>query len=155
MPTRIVIDEYERKQLIKLIQGQKLPFSASVTKGKNRTWLQNRLQRQWCNEIAEQLDDRSAEQVRGECKLTIGVPILRSEDDEFCEVYDRVIRPLSHEQKLECMMVPIDMPITRRMNTDQKTRYLDSIYQQYTEQGVVLTIPPDKRFGPPIGEKVA
>ena len=151
MPERIVTDEYQRKMLIKLIEGQKLPFTATVTRGKHRTFLQNKLQRLWCNEIAEQLGDRTPEEVRGYCKLTLGVPILRAENDEFCARYDEVIRPLTYQQKMACMVEPLDFPVTRLMKTEQKGRYLDAIYNHFTEQGVILTIPPDKRFGPPVG----
>lgn len=154
MTTRIIRDEQDRKMLIKLIMSQKLPFVAKVERGGIRSIEQNRLQRLWVNEISEQLGDRTPEEARGECKLTIGVPILRAEDEEFRREYDRLIRPLPYEDKLRCMMEPIDLPVTRRMTTKQKTAYLEGIYRQYAEQGVVLTIPPDKRFGPPVGEKV-
>lgn len=154
MTTRIIRDEYDRKMLIKLIEQQKLPFVAKVERGGIRSIEQNKLQRLWINEIAEQLGDRTAEEVRGECKLTIGVPILRAQNDEFRRKYDATIRPLTYQQKLACMMVPLDLPVTRIMTTKQKTEYLEQIYRQYAELGVVLTIPPDKRFGPPVGEKV-
>jgi hypothetical protein len=152
MPERIVTDEYQRKMLIKLIEEQKLPFTANIQRGTIRSYEQNRLQRLWVNEIAEQLGDRTAEQVRGECKLTIGVPILRAEDEVFRREYDRLIRPLAYEDKLACMMEPIDLPVTRRMKTPQKSKYLDGIFQTFTEMGVILTIPPDKRYGPAIGK---
>lgn len=148
MPERIVTDERERKLLIKLIEKQKLPFTATIKGGSIRSYEQNRLQRLWLNEIAEQLGDRTAEEIRGECKLTIGVPILRAEDEEFRREYDRVIRPLPYEQKMACMREPISLPVTRRMTTSQKHRYLEEIFRTYSEQGVVLTIPIDKRFGP-------
>ncbi|HEU4345763.1 MAG TPA: hypothetical protein VFU31_29795 [Candidatus Binatia bacterium] len=154
MTTRIIHDEQDRKMLIKLIMSQKLPFVAKVERGGIRSIEQNRLQRLWMNEISEQLGDRTPEEARGECKLTIGVPILRAEDEEFRREYDRLIRPLPYEDKLRCMMEPIDLPVTRRMKTSQKTKYLEGIYRLFAEQGVVLTIPPDKRFRPPVGEKV-
>jgi hypothetical protein len=154
MTTRIIRDEQDRKILIKLIMSQKLPFVAKVERGGIRSIEQNKLQRLWINEIAEQLGDRTAEEVRGECKLTIGVPILRAQNDDFRRLYDTIIRPLTYEQKLACMMVPLDLPVTRIMTTKMKTEYLEQIYRQYAEMGVVLTIPPDKRFGPPVGEKV-
>ncbi len=154
MTERIITDERERRLLIKLIEGQKLPFTATVTRGSIRSYEQNRLQRLWVKEIAEQLGDRTAEEVRGECKLTIGVPMLRSEDEVFRREYDRLIRPLSYADKLACMMEPIDLPVTRRMKTAMKHRYLDEIFRRYSELGVVLTIPVDKRYGPKIGEEV-
>lgn len=153
MVDRIVKDESDRKLLLRRIERQKLPFTVTIRQGSIRSYEQNRLQRLWINEIAEQLGDRTAEEVRGECKLTIGVPILRAEDEIFRREYDRLIRPLAYEDKLACMQEPIDLPVTRRMTTEQKTRYLDGVYRLFTEQGLVLTIPTDQRFGPPIGEK--
>jgi hypothetical protein len=146
MPTRIVKTEFDRDLLIKLVKEQKLPFSISLTKGKKRSIEQNKLQRLWINEIAEQLGDRTPEEVRGYCKLTIGVPMLRAENEAFCEKYDAVVKPLTYEQKMQIMMEPLDLPVTRIMTTDQKTRYLDGIYRHFVEKGIQLTIPPD-RFG--------
>ena len=42
------------------------------------------------------------------------------------------------------MMEPLDLPVTRIMTTNQKTRYLDAIYRHFVEQGMQLTIPPEK-----------
>ena len=113
----------------------------SITKGKHRSPAQNRLQRQWINEITEQLGEYSAEDYRAFCKLHFGVPILRAESDEFCESYDRLIRPMSYEDKLGIMRLPLDFPVTRLMTTKQKTQYLDEIYRHFTEHGVLLTRP--------------
>lgn len=153
MPTRLIASEDDRKILLKFIQGQKLPFTVTITRGKNRTADQNRLNRLWCNEIAEQLGDRTAEEVRGELKLRFAIPILRAENDDFAEKYDRIIKNLPYETKLELMMLPIDLPATRLMRTDQFTRYLDEVYRFYRQQGLVLTEPPDKQFGPKQGTR--
>lgn len=140
---RIIQNEYERKMLIKLIEGYKLPFTASLALGKHRTTAQNRLQRKWMTEIAEQMPDEKIEYWRGYCKLRFGVPILREENDEFRERYDSVVKPLSYEQKIAIMSEPLDMPVTRLMTTKQKTAYLDEIFRHFSEQGVILTIPDD------------
>jgi hypothetical protein len=50
------------------------------------------------------------------------------------------------------MSEPLDMPVTRLMSTKQKHAYLDAIFQHFSEKGIVLTIPPDKRYGPQLGE---
>jgi hypothetical protein len=144
MASRLIKSEDDRKILIKRIERQKLPFTATIEYGKTRTWRQNRLQRLWLNEIAEQLGDVTPEEVRGLVKLKHGVPLLRAENPAFCAKYDRLIKPLPYEVKLEYMMEPLDFPITRLMKTDQKTRYLDSILKEYSEQGVVLTIPEER-----------
>lgn len=143
MADRIIENEYERKMLIKLIEGYKLPFTASLAIGKHRTTSQNRLQRKWMTEIAEQMPDEKIEYWRGYCKLRFGVPILRAENDEFREKYDSVVKPLSYEQKIAIMSEPLDMPVTRLMTTKQKTAYLDEIFRHFSEQGVILTIPDD------------
>ncbi len=142
MATATVTNEYERKMLIKRIEGMKLPFTADLATGRHRTVEQNKLQRKWMTEVSEQLGE-TPEYWRGYCKLRFGVPILR-EIDRFREVYDRLVRPLPYEQKLELMKEPIDFQVTRLMTTAQKTKYLDEVYRHFSEQGVVLTLPPDK-----------
>lgn len=150
MTSRTIETEHERQMLIRLIEGYKVPFIAEITPGKRRSVEQNRLQRKWMQEIAEQLGDRTPEDVRAYCKLTIGVPLLREENETFRDKYDAAVRPLVYEQKLALMSEPLDMPVTRLMTTKQGTTYLDRIFQHFSEQGVVLTIPPDKRYGPSI-----
>lgn len=141
MASRTVTNDKELEALITLLRQLKQPFTADWAQGRDRTAQQNRLQRQWCNEVAEQLGDRTAEEVRGYCKLALGVPILRAADAEFCEAYDRVVKPLPYEDKLACMMEPIDFPVTRRMKVPQMIAYLDAIQQHWSSQGVRLTDP--------------
>ena len=151
MADRIVKTEFDRDLLLKLIKTQKLPFSVTITRGKQRTIHQNKLQRLWMNEISEQLGDQTPEECRGYCKLTIGVPILRAENEIFCHKYDAIVKPLPYEQKIAVMMEPLDLPITRIMTTDQKSRYLDGIFRHFSQKGLVLTEPPDKVYGPKHG----
>ena len=145
MSDRIVETEQAREMLHRFIAQQKLPFTVTITAGKHRSTEQNRLQRMWMNEIAEQLGDTTAEEIRGYCKLTIGVPILRAENEAFRLRYDEVVRPLPYERKLAIMMEPLDMPITRLMTTAQKKAYLDAVQRHFAEKGIVLTDPEDKR----------
>ena len=53
------------------------------------------------------------------CKLHFGVPILRRDSLEYRQKYDRIIRPMSYEQKLELMVEPFDFPVTSAMNVAQ------------------------------------
>ena len=140
---RAIETEHDRKMLIRFIEAKKLPFTVSVADGKHRSIAQNKLQRLWMNEVAAQLSDRTPEEIRGYCKLTIGVPLLRAENEVFRARYDEVVKPLTYEQKMKIMMEPLDMPVTRIMTTRQKTAYLDGIYRHFTEQGVELTNPGD------------
>lgn len=141
--TRFIDDEYDRRMLVRFIESQPLPLTVSLTTGGKRSLRQNKLQRLWLKEIAEQLGDQSPEEVRGYCKLTIGVPILRAENDTFRERYDAIVRPLPYEQKLALMMEPLDFPITRLMTTKQATAYLDGVHRHFSDKGIVLTDPGD------------
>ena len=118
-PLRVVVEVYKKKRSIE----------------------QNKLQRKWLNEAADQLKEFTAEEYRGYCKLHFGVPILRSENEDFREAYDRVIRPLSYEKKILCMCVPLDFQITRLMDTKQHATFLDAMYQFFTGLGAKLTDP--------------
>lgn len=143
MPSYELRTEADRQKLVTLIGGMDLakPWVLSIDRPrKKRTLAQNRLQRTWLAEIAEQTG-KFTEVVRGECKLTIGVPILRLENEAFREQYDRVVRPLPYETKLALMMEPFDFPVTRLMTTAQHAKYLDEVQRHFAEQGVVLTEP--------------
>lgn len=137
MTTRVASTEADRQGLMRLLQGRELPFTVEIVKGKRRSVEQNRMQRRLLSEIAEQTG-QTTEEVRALCKLTIGVPILRAENELFCLKYDEIIRPLPYETKLAMMAEPFDFPITRLMTTAQKTRYLDEIQRHFGGQGVVF-----------------
>lgn len=140
MTTWAIRSEQDRSNVIKIIQARQMPCTVIINKGAPRSIEQNKLQRKWLLEAQEQ-GDQTAEEYRGYCKLWFGVPILRNEDEEFRKIYDKIIRPLPHPMKLEMMMVPLDLGITRRMTTKQKTKYLDQMYLFFTAQGFELTQP--------------
>jgi hypothetical protein len=145
MADRTVETEQARAMLIRFVQNHALPFTATITHGKHRSTDQNRLQRLWVREIAEQLGDQTQEQVRAFIKLTIGVPILREENEAFRLRYDEVVKPLNYEQKIALMAEPLDMPITRLFTTKQHARFLDEVHRYFSERGIVLTDPEDRR----------
>ena len=141
MTETIVRTERDRKQLIRLIENRKLPFTNNITKGASKRSIeQNKLQRLWLREAEEQ-GDMTTEEYRAYFKLHRGVPMLRSESDEFREKYDRIIKPLPYEQKLELMAEPFDFPVTRIMTAAQKKRYLDQMYVDLAGRGMHLTDP--------------
>ena len=156
MTQRIIETEGDLKLLMNFIGRQDLPFTVNIKQGGRRSIEQNRLVHLWMAEIAEQLPGTfdSAEHVRGYCKLHFGVAILKHADETFREHYDRSLRPLPYETKLACMMEPIALPVTSRMNVKQLSAYLDAVHRHFSEQGVVLTIPQEKdpawRPAPPI-----
>lgn len=143
MSTRFLETDADRRTLIRFLEAQPLPLTVTVVKGGKRSLKQNALNRKWMGEIAAQLGDQTPEEVRGFCKLTLGVPILRAENEAFCERYDAIVKPMPYEQKLLLMVEPLDFPITRLMNTKQFTAYLDGVHRYFSERGFGLTDPGD------------
>jgi len=142
MTDRIIRNRSDVNGLIALLNARELPVTVSIRKGADRTVDQNRLQRMWLNEAVEQLGDRTAEELRGYLKLTIGVPIMRAASEDFREKYDRIIKPLPYETKVEMMMEPLDFPVTRLMTTKEATEYLDQMHRHLTvDMGCQLTEP--------------
>jgi hypothetical protein len=140
---RIIQSEDDRTMAARLVENRTYPFTLTITDGKPRTKAQNRLQHKWMQEIAEQKGDLTAEEARAYCKLTIGVPILRSQNAAFKERYDAILKPLTYEQKLSIMSEPLNLPVTSLMSTKQLTEYLDGIIRHFGEQGIILTMPDD------------
>lgn len=95
---------------------------------------QNALSHAWYREIATITGDTPMD-IRCECKLRYGVPILRAESEEFRADYDRVVKPHDYETKLKIMRW---LPVTSLMNTPQMTAYLNDMALDYSRQGVIL-----------------
>lgn len=147
---RWIKNEGDRELLLSLIKNMDAPFTVDIEKGirEKRSSDQNRLQRLWINEAAEQdTIGMTAEEYRAYCKLHFGVPMLRNENDTFAELYDSKIRdrvpPYSYEQKLEFMAIPFDMHVTRLMTIKQHDKYLNMMHDHFTSLGMILTIPND------------
>jgi hypothetical protein len=138
VPHRIINDATELDAFTALLGTLKLPITVEWTLGRDRSLEQNRLQFLWAREAAEQLGDRTADEMRCQWKLHHGVPIMREESAEFREVYDEAIRPLPYERKLLAMRF---IPVTSEMKVRQFVRYLDAIDRECAEQGIVLTQP--------------
>jgi hypothetical protein len=153
MVQRTVKNADELALLKVYLDGRKRPFTVDITEGRDRSTEQNRLAFKWYVEISDQTgEDR--EDVRARCKLEIGVPILRAEQEKFRATYDRLIRPLAYPEKL-ALIRDIELPVTSLMNVDQMSRYLDVVFRRHAEIGVVLTIPPDRYAFNPDREKRA
>lgn len=143
MAHRIINNPFELDELTRFLGTLKLPITVEWVQGRDRTKEQNRLQFLWAREAAEQRGDRTPEEQRNEWKLRFGVPILREDSPEFRETYDRLIKPLTYEQKLKAMDL---ISVTSLLKVKQMVRYLDAIGRECAEEGVVLTDPnPEQR----------
>ena len=110
-----------------------------IRTGKRRSDDQNALSHGWYEQVAKELREHSAHEVKRECKLLFGVPILRAEDEDFRAQYDGLIKDrFSYEEKLALMDW---LPVTSLMTTDQLSRYLEAMQSAYAKRGVSLEFP--------------
>lgn len=105
MPTKIIREPAHVDVLANLLRDRKMPITVTWTLGASRTNAQNRLAQQWFTDISRQLGDQTHEDIRAECKLRFGVPILRAENEAFRVSYDLALKSLSYEQKLAAIGV--------------------------------------------------
>jgi len=135
---RIISSPAELEAFMLLLSSLKLPITVEWVQGRDRTRDQNALQWLWASEAALQYGDRTADEVQREWKLRHGVPILREDSAEFRETYDRVIRPLPYEQKVEAMRF---IDVTSALKVRQMVRFLDTVQRECLENGLRLTDP--------------
>jgi len=138
MAHRIIDTDRDRDEFIVFLGNLKLPFTVEWVQGRDRTRDQNALQWLWATEAANQLGDRAADELQRDWKLRHGVPILREESVQFRDTYDRMIKPLGYEQKLEAMRI---VDVTSAMTVRQMVRFLDAVQRECLEQGLRLTDP--------------
>lgn len=138
----------DTSQVINYINNQTGKITVTIEKGHNgkRSTNQNKLQRLWINELASQ-GDMTAEEYRAFCKLHIGVPILRNENEKFRQSYDEHMKWRDYQEKLRFMAEPFDFPVTRLMTVKQHKKFLDELYICFTSQGFKLTDPENLRWG--------
>jgi len=111
----------------------------SIKAGKDRSLSQNALEHTWFAQIANELREQTTAQVKAECKLIYGVPILRAENEDFRTFYDAAIKRLEYGQKLEAMNF---VPVSSIMTVDQLSQFLNAIQKGY-EGRVALEFPPE------------
>ena len=111
----------------------------NVKTGKHRSLDQNAIAHVFYEQIARELREDTPLGVKCYCKLHLGVPILRAEDDEFRQTYDIVIRPLSYERKLEAMKA---WPVTSLMSKGQLSQFLEAMQDEFAVR-VNLEFPKD------------
>jgi hypothetical protein len=138
MPSRVIRTDADFDALGRLLGALDRPFTCEWRKGADRSHAQNNTVWKWAGEFAAAMGDRTAKDTQHEWKLTIGVPILRAENDAFRAFYDRALKPLAYPEKVAAMEY---VPVTSQMTVPQMRAFMDAIQRQGAEQGVTLTDP--------------
>ena len=144
MPEVIVYSEVSLQTTIGLLREdfkKHKRMRLNWVSGKSRSLDQNALSWAWYDQIARELPEDRKGGWRRYCKLHHGVPILRVDDAEFRDMYDRIIRPMQYEDKLELMDI---LPVTSRMTTTQLSIYLDNVKEDFRKRGVILEYPEEQ-----------
>lgn len=144
MPHRIINNAKDLAELSVLLNGLGYPLTIEWVKGRDRSADQNRTMWLWASEAGHQIGE-TPDEVQRRWKLHHGVPILREDSAEFREVYDKALKPLPYDLKLEAMRF---IPVTSEMKVRQMVRFMDAIWKECGEQGIRLTDPerePERR----------
>ncbi len=113
----------------------------SVRPGRDRSVEQNRLWQGMYKRISETLEQGGPREVWAYCKLMLGVPILRRDDERFAAGWDRYFADKSFSEQLFLMggnplFGPDGFPVTSLFSTKQGAEYTDAIADYYTPKGV-------------------
>ena len=104
---------------------------------RGRSLPMNSLWAVWYSLIGKETGQTPAE-VKAECKLIYGVPILRAEDQEFRKLYDKTLKHLSYEYKLELMKELVQ--VTSLFSKSQGMIYTETLQREYAKQQIVLDV---------------
>lgn len=107
----------------------------SIKSGKQRGLPVNALAWVWYQQISRELGEDTPEGVHRQAKLEIGVPILRAEEPDFRELYDRTIKRLAYEDKIAWMG---RIAVTSAMTTNQMNQFMDDLQKRAALRGVNL-----------------
>ncbi len=142
MPSIVINSDKSLQQAIQSISEEYSHhryLKVNIKTGKDRSLEQNAISHKWYEIIASNLPEENMIGWKCFCKLHFGVPILRTEDDDFREAYDKAIKGLMYEQKLSVMNI---LPVTSLMTKGQLSRYLEAMQNHFTTRhGLVLEFP--------------
>ena len=93
-----------------------------------RSLNQNSLWAIWYGQIARELKEDTAEEVKRECKLLYGVPILLAEDEAYRRVWEAKFADDTYEQQLYMMRY---LPVTSLLKRGQGVIYTESLQRAY------------------------
>lgn len=117
----------------------------SAKSGRARSLPQNAIQHVWYTQMAMEDRQHSLQEHIRYCKFTHGVPILCADDPEYRAMCGRLLKPLTHECRMEAMD---HFPVTRLMTKAQESAYLEAVQTDYGRRGIRLEFPdPDYKLG--------
>jgi hypothetical protein len=113
----------------------------SVRPGRDRSAEQNKLWQGMYKRVSQTIEQGSPVEVWAYCKLMLGVPILRRDDERFSAGWERYFADRTYGEQLFLMGAnplfgPDGFPVTRLFGTKQGREYTDAIADHYAAKGV-------------------
>lgn len=100
-----------------------------------RSMAQNKLVNVWYKDIAEQMDDTFLN-IRRQCKLNYGVPLLRAKSEMLDWLYSQTIDKLRYEKRL-IAMDGFDITSNDEMDSDLMGQYINAMHEDHPYLEVV------------------
>lgn len=136
--TRTIRTPEDVTNLVTFLGDMEMPYRVATAKGAKRSLSQNNVVHKWFSEIARQSDDRDLMDVKADCNMAYGVPILRRDDEIYSRFLDKL--NLTHEQMIFAFRKGY-IQCTSLMTTRQLKEYMDGMGRDYRQQGYTLTDP--------------
>jgi hypothetical protein len=106
----------------------------SIIPGMDRSMDQNAMCFELYTHIADWFYGKDVDLARAECKLDIGLPILRRDDEHLNDLCGRTIDLLSREDQLAFIKT---MSVTSDMSRGQATEYISRVMDTFSERGLL------------------
>jgi hypothetical protein len=135
-----ITDSKGMANVISFLASAEQPYLVTFSKERDRSSAQNRLVHKWFTEISKHRGDTTPADVKAECNLKFGLPILRRDSSVAQYVIEKAIDPLPYAKKLTFIKSGV-MAITSQMSVEQLREYMDEIEAECREQGITLTQP--------------
>ena len=110
-------------------------FIRLIIRERIRSLNQNDQAHLWYTQVSLELREDTPLGVKCISKLNVGVPIMRATDAEFRAFYDKCLKPLSYEDKLDAMKY---FPVSSIMPVDAASQYLEDLRTFWGKRGVTL-----------------
>ena len=145
MPSRVLKTPADLGAWVGELAAMPFPLTVSAAEGAKRTNPQNKTINMWYTDAARQLGDCTHEDVRAECKLMFGVPILRRDDAAFLLSYDADFKPFPYETKRK-LFKALEPAITSKMTVKQLKEYMDAMQRHFAKANVILRDPELRKY---------
>jgi len=136
----IIRNAVDKRRFLMIFDHFEMPFTLTWKPGEGRSQAQNRTIHLWFDQIAKHFGDVTREDVKAECNLMFGRPIMARDDEEWAAAFGYIFDALSKPAKIKAIRV-LDVPFTRKMTVAQLTEYMNEMRRHYDELGVRLVDP--------------